>query len=177
MEEIHSKGIQLNDYSTYPFTWLSKVYAVGLVTKPLSFTQGFPLATNPFLPVRCYGNHNADSVTSETSLATEWCESRMFNLTWVQTEGGAGRLHRQTARTTCQEMQRRYCCAQAVRRSCYQTKWCQETGKIQEKSNRFKCLGCHQKTHSGRWVIWPYILGKMRKRKKHIYELVKELLI
>lgn len=33
MEEKYSNGIQLDDESTYPFTWLSKVCAVGLVTE------------------------------------------------------------------------------------------------------------------------------------------------
>lgn len=68
----------------------------------------------------------------------------------------------------------RYHCAQEVRRrSHYQTKQCQETGKIKEKSNKLKCWGHHQKTHSSRWIIRTHTLGKMRKWKKTYINLLK----
>lgn len=56
--------------------------------------------------------------------------------------------------------------AQEVRgKTCYPTKQCQETGKIKEKSNKLKGLRHLQKTHGGRWVIWPWTLGRSEKRE------------
>lgn len=131
----------------------------------VGFTQGFLLATNPLVPVGYYDNHNTDSVTSITSLATDWCEGLRINWTQVQTEaalvdfiGWPPWWNVQGCRGSDQH-------AQGVRRRrCHHTKRCQETGKIKEKSN-IRHLG-HPKTHRSRWGVWPYPLGKMRKWKK-----------
>lgn len=82
-----SKWNPTGDESTYPFTWLSKVHADQLVTKAwVSVTLGFPLATSPLLPERYYGDHNPDSVTSVTPLATDGGTNLVIHITAVQTE-------------------------------------------------------------------------------------------
>lgn len=84
LEETHmwKKNIQME--TTWMINPLTPLHG-GLNFKQLSwllklgsFTQGFSLATSPFLPVRYWGDRDTDSVTSGTPTATDWCKSEII---------------------------------------------------------------------------------------------------